>query len=134
MSAPLKLAGFATLLVLIFGVAVAAGDVIGPDRDASVIPEGGMGEHGAANPIRGLSIAEGGLALELQQTSPELVFTITEDGEPVREFELEHERRMHVIVVRRDGTGFQHVHPEDQHEQRGEPGELQRRTHAGTAS
>jgi hypothetical protein len=114
MSAPLKLAGFATLLVLIFGVAVAAGDVIGPDRDDSVVPEGGMGEHGegAVDPIRGLSISEGGLSLELQQTSPELVFSITEDGEPVREFELEHERRMHVIVVRRDGTGFQHVHPE----------------------
>ena len=66
----------------------------------------------AVDPIRGLSISEGGLALELQQTSPELVFTITEDGEPVREFEIEHERRMHLIVVRRDGTGFQHLHPE----------------------
>ena len=112
MNAPLKLAGFAALLVLVFGVAVAAGDVIGPDRHASSVPEGGMGEHGASvDPIRGLSISEGGLALELQQTSPELVFSITEDGEPVREFELEHERRMHVIVVRRDGTGFQHLHP-----------------------
>ena len=94
MSAPLKLAGFATLLVLIFGVAVAAGDVIGPDRDDSVVPEGGMGEHGegAVDPIRGLSISEGGLSLELQQTSPELVFSITEDGEPVRDFEVEHEQ------------------------------------------
>jgi hypothetical protein len=113
MSAPLKLAGFAALLVLVFGVAVAAGDVIGPDRQGASVPEGGMGEHGATvDPIRGLSISEGGLALELQQTSPELVFTITEDGEPVREFEVEHERRMHLIVVRRDGTGFQHLHPE----------------------
>ncbi len=113
MNASLKLAGFAALLVLVFGVAVAAGDVIGPDRQTSSVPDGGMGEHGAAvDPIRGLSISEGGLALELQQTSPELVFTIAEDGEPVREFEVEHERRMHVIVVRRDGAGFQHLHPE----------------------
>ncbi|MDA0182417.1 hypothetical protein OJ997_19065 [Solirubrobacter phytolaccae] len=113
MSAPVKLAGFAALLVLVFGVAVAAGDVIGPDRQASEIPQPGMGEHGAVDPIRGLSIAEGGLSLEVAETSPELVFTIRgEDGEAVRDFEVEHERRMHLIVVRRDGTGFQHLHPE----------------------
>jgi hypothetical protein len=29
----------------------------------------------------------------------------------VRSFDVEHERRMHVIVVRRDLTGFQHLHP-----------------------
>jgi rRNA maturation protein Nop10 len=115
MSAPLKLAGFAALLVLVFGVAVAAGDVIGPDREGASVPEGGMAEHGdeaAVDPIRGLSIAEDGLSLEVASQSPELVFTIREGDEAVREFELEHERRMHLIVVRRDGTGFQHLHPE----------------------
>ena len=30
----------------------------------------------------------------------------------MRDFEVEHEQRMHLIVVRRDGTGFQHLHPE----------------------
>ncbi len=133
MSAPVKLAAFAAVLVLVFGVAVAAGDVIGPDREgaeaeraqsapAHGVPDGGMAEghggddadagHEAADPIRGLSVAEDGLSLELQQTTPELVFTIRKDGKPVREFEVEHERRMHLIVVRRDGTGFQHLHPE----------------------
>lgn len=112
MNAPVKLAGFAALLLLVFGVAVATGDVIGPDRQASDIPERGMGEHGAVDPIRGLSIAEDGLSLEVSAQSPELVFSIREGGEPVREFEVEHERRMHLIVVRRDGTGFQHLHPE----------------------
>ena len=29
----------------------------------------------------------------------------------MRDFEVEHERRMHLIVVRRDGRGFQHLHP-----------------------
>jgi hypothetical protein len=29
----------------------------------------------------------------------------------VRDFDVEHTKRMHVIVVRRDMTGFQHVHP-----------------------
>lgn len=115
MSTPFKLGGFAALLLLVFGVAVAAGDVLGPDRSsqASGIPQPGMGEHGeAVDPIRGLSIAEDGLSLAVTQTSPELVFSVQEDGKPVRAFEVEHEKRMHVIVVRRDGTGFQHLHPE----------------------
>ena len=29
----------------------------------------------------------------------------------MRDFEVSHEKRMHLIVVRRDGTGFQHLHP-----------------------
>ena len=29
----------------------------------------------------------------------------------VRDFDVEHTKRMHVIVVRRDMTGFQHLHP-----------------------
>ena len=128
MSAPLKLAGFAALLVLVFGAAIAAGDVIGPDREGAAkqraeqapahgamgVPDGGMaeGHGGEAAAIRGLSVAEGGLSLEVAQTSPELVFSVVEDGKPVRDFDVEHEKRMHAIVVRRDGTGFQHLHPE----------------------
>jgi hypothetical protein len=30
----------------------------------------------------------------------------------VRDFDVTHEKRMHLIVVRRDLTGFQHLHPE----------------------
>ena len=30
----------------------------------------------------------------------------------VRDFDVEHEKRMHLIVVRRDADGFQHLHPE----------------------
>ncbi len=33
-------------------------------------------------------------------------------GEPLTAYEIEHEKPLHLIVVRRDGTGFQHVHPE----------------------
>lgn len=32
-------------------------------------------------------------------------------GAPVRDFEVSHEKRMHFIVVRRDTTSFQHLHP-----------------------
>jgi hypothetical protein len=33
-------------------------------------------------------------------------------GATVRDFDVEHEKRMHLIVARRDLTGFQHLHPE----------------------
>ena len=36
---------------------------------------------------------------------------IAADGKPVRGYEVEHEKRMHLIVVRNDLTGFQHLHP-----------------------
>ena len=69
--------------------------------------------------VRGLAVADNGLELALQQTElprgreTELGFSIVgADGQPVRDFEVEHEKRMHLIVVRRDGEGFQHLHPE----------------------
>ena len=103
-----KLAGFAVLLLVVFGVAVAAGSAIGPDRG------GEEGHAGEPDPVRGLSVADGGLKLALEpRREGELAFKILDaEGRPVRDYEVEHEKRMHVIVVRRDGRGFQHVHPE----------------------
>jgi hypothetical protein len=58
------------------------------------------------------------MTLALRQTEltrgdrSRLQFRVIDDvGEPVRDFEVEHEKRMHLIVVRRDFTGFQHLHP-----------------------
>ena len=128
MSATAKLAGFAAVLLVIFGGAVAAGSAIGPERDGNDAAPGGgaMSAHGgeaaggeAPDPVRGLAVSDGGLELALEQTElgrgrpAELRFRILgSDGRPVRDFEVEHEKRMHLIVVRRDGQGFQHLHPE----------------------
>ena len=41
-----------------------------------------------------------------------VAFTITgPDGAPVTAYDVEHEKRLHLIAVRRDFSGFQHVHP-----------------------
>jgi hypothetical protein len=71
-----------------------------------------------ADPIRGLSISENGLTLDLARRAAQrdktfpLAFRILgKDGRPVRRFDVEHTKRMHLIVVRRDLSGFQHVHP-----------------------
>jgi hypothetical protein len=62
--------------------------------------------------------APAGLSLDLRTREvargrrAELAFRVLGgDGRPVRDFQVEHERRMHLIVVRRDLTGFQHLHP-----------------------
>ncbi|MDQ3739479.1 MAG: hypothetical protein M3389_00920, partial [Actinomycetota bacterium] len=71
-----------------------------------------------AHPVRGLAVAEDDLRVvvedpELRRGRPErLAFRIVDaEGATVRDFEVEHEKRMHLILARRDLTGFQHLHP-----------------------
>jgi hypothetical protein len=67
---------------------------------------------------RGWGVSEGGYTLRMIPTqmkrgeADELRFSIEAGGDPVTEFDQLHERRMHLIVVRRDGTRFRHLHPE----------------------
>jgi hypothetical protein len=119
-----KLAAFAATLVVLFGAAALAGAAIGPDRDenvASTEPQGHSEMASAAEPraLRGLAIAEDGLRVvvddpELRRGREEtLRFRIVDErGETVRDFEVEHEKRMHLILARRDLSNFQHLHPE----------------------
>lgn len=88
-----------------------------PSEDAH---GGGHETQGAEpTPVRGLAVAENGLRVvvedpELQRNRDErLAFRIVDErGETVRDFDVEHTKRMHLIVARRDLTGFQHLHPE----------------------
>jgi hypothetical protein len=125
-----KLAAFVAGLAVLFGAAALAGAAIGPDRDdivvASTEPQGhsdmsteSHDESGAAHPVRGLAVAEDGLRVvvddpELRRgrTEPLRFRIVEEGGETVRDFDVEHEKRMHLILARRDLTGFQHLHPE----------------------
>jgi hypothetical protein len=130
-SAPTRLAGFAVVLAVVFGGAALAGGAFGPDREGTAGDEtrdghegetmdgARMGAEPAGDPVRGLAVADDGLRLALAADAlprgeeAELRFTILgAGGRAVRDFELAHERPMHLIVVRRDGRGFQHLHPE----------------------
>jgi hypothetical protein len=78
----------------------------------------GSGEHDATAGVRGLAVTDRGMTLALRRRElprgerSDLRFQVVdESGAPLRDFEVEHERRMHLIVVRRDFTGFQHLHP-----------------------
>ncbi len=123
MSALAKLAGFATVSAIVFGAAAVAGGAVGPVHDdprpADADRMAGMAAGGEdAAPVRGLAVSEGGLTLQLARTTARpgsrfaLAFRIAgRDGRTVRGFDVEHTKRMHLIVVRRDLTGFQHLHP-----------------------
>ena len=119
MSAPVKLAAFAAALALVFAGATVAGGAVDIDRAPPPEAEAEGGHGGAeegmemkADPVRGLAVSENGLTLELSHRRDELAFRIADrQGETVRDFDVEHTKRMHLIVVRRDMTGFQHVHP-----------------------
>ena len=126
MNAAARLAAFAAGLVLLFGGAAVAGGAIGPDP-AEELADGAQ-EHSddmtstethAPDPVRGLAIAADGLRVvvddpELRRGRREtLTFRIENaSGETVRDFDVEHEKRMHLILARRDLTGFRHLHPE----------------------
>ena len=122
MSPLAKLAGFAVAAALIFAAAAFAGSRVDvhPGKPAAEKPHMGAMAAGtmAPQPVRGLAVSEKGLTLELARRSAprgkafELAFRIADrSGRTVRDFDVEHTKRMHFIVVRRDMTGFQHLHP-----------------------
>jgi hypothetical protein len=113
-----KLAGFAVVGALAFGSAAFAGSALDVRAGkAEPKPMAMEGEHGKAQPVRGLAVSDRGLTLQLERTTAprgeqfDLNFRITDRRGTVKRFDVEHTKRMHVIVVRRDMTGFQHVHP-----------------------
>jgi hypothetical protein len=123
LSAPVKLAAFCAALVVLFGAGALAGGIVDPDRDEPAAAHATAAEPGhagadAPRPLRGLGIAEDGLRLvvetpELRRDRSTVVrFRIADErGDTVRDFDVEHTKRMHLIVARRDLSGFQHLHP-----------------------
>ena len=124
MSAAARVAVFAGLLALVFAGAALAGSALDPDLDRettsahSPAPEAGHSTAGEGPAkAKGLAQADNGLRLVVDNpaqvaASQRLRFRLVdEDGATVRDFDVEQDRRMHLIVVRRDLSGFQHLHP-----------------------
>lgn len=129
MSTPARIAAFVVGLAVLFTVATVAGGAVDPDVDESSSEHGMESEESAVDTHESMGAESGALpGLASSQSGYRIVpaamtagsgpreryrFTILGPaGEPVTDYDLEHERRMHLIVVRRDFAGFQHVHPE----------------------
>lgn len=138
MKAPARLGLYGAGLAAVFAVAFATAGAVVPaetvqawteesgehaahndeERD-DMNGEGGHAGHDATASSLGLGIASDGYQLtgvsapSATGADGELSLTITgPDGEPVTDFETEHEKELHLIVVRADGQQFRHVHPE----------------------
>ncbi|MFD1531887.1 hypothetical protein [Pseudonocardia aurantiaca] len=132
MSTPVKLAAYVAVLALLVGGGWAVGSAVGPvsqapEAAAQVAESGGHGDaHSGGESAPAAPDLPGGLASSrdgytmvpvVSTLAPgaaeTFAFRITgPDGAPVTAFDVEHDKRMHLIVVRRDASAFQHVHPE----------------------
>jgi len=134
MSAPTKVVGFVLGIAVAFVVAYAVGSQVGPvgePAEASSHTDGGHSESGghsdgghasagseeAVGLPGGLMVSDGGYTLALQDKvsragrGKEISFVIEGPHGPVTAYDVEHDKRLHFIAVRRDFSGFQHVHP-----------------------
>ncbi|MET7283413.1 hypothetical protein ABZS29_34625 [Kribbella sp. NPDC005582] len=124
----LRLGVFAGALALAFGAAYAIGSAVDPIAAAEPAPPAGMADmggetHGAGHgesggQLPGLAVSDAGYTFAPESTfftansKTVLRFTIKgPDGKPVTGYTPTHEKDLHLIVVRRDLSGFHHVHP-----------------------
>jgi len=123
------MAGYALGLAAIFAASLGAGKVVGgpePSTPPATHSEGGHSdgtgdgghESAAAEVPGGLQIAQDGYRLSpvsgglpVGETAPFRFRIVGPDGRPVTDYTPTHDKELHLIVVRRDLTGFQHVHP-----------------------
>src|SRR5699024_7085771 len=140
MWAPARLGLYGLILVAVFAASgFTANAVVPEDTVQSWTEEASEGDHGeegdggmnsgghdghegagtAEASALGLGLVQEGYQLtEVNApaetgTDSELSLTVTgPDGQPVTDFEPDHEQEMHLIAVRADGQHFRHVHPE----------------------
>lgn len=120
MKTPTKLAAFVLGLGALFGSAAGMGAAFGPDREP--VAKHGGDEHAAApeevSMPGGLQTSVGGYSIvphtRVAPTAEQLDYGFHiegPDGDVVTDFTPTHDKDLHLIVVRRDLTGFEHVHP-----------------------
>jgi hypothetical protein len=119
----LKLGGLALVVVAVFGGAYAVGQLVGPvSRSPEPAEHQGMAEahggHDEAAVPKGLQVSQDGMTLEVLSTGlvagqpADFAFRIVDtDGHAVTRYTETHDKLMHLVVARRDLSGFQHVHP-----------------------
>jgi hypothetical protein len=115
-----RLIVFGLGVVAVFGLAAVTGAALGPIDVGA--PAGHALDHtaGAAqsSELAGLSVASGEYRLVADEVSvtadtpSQYTFRIvTDDGSPVTDFDVLHDRRLHLIVLSRNLIDYLHLHP-----------------------
>jgi hypothetical protein len=126
MRTPVRLGAYLLGLVAVFAAAAGLGHLAGPSAVAPAAhtpthaadPAGHGANTGAAHLPAGLQVTEDGYrlaplsaALATGTPQPFRFQVLGPDGAPVTRYTTSHDKDLHLIVVRRDLSGFQHVHP-----------------------
>ncbi|WP_040793888.1 hypothetical protein [Nocardia higoensis] len=121
MNTTTKFAGFGIGLAAVFALALGIGALVGPTDSGADSAEhdahtGGAGQTSAMP--GGLLVTDAGYTLQLENAlvragdrAPLRLRVLDEHGAPVTRYTTSHDKDLHLIVVRRDMTAFQHVHP-----------------------
>ncbi|MDH2430539.1 hypothetical protein [Sphaerisporangium sp. TRM90804] len=126
MNTPARLGAYVLALAALFGATLAAGSAVGGPASGEhpssgePAPHAAPGEPAAGQQVPGgLQISQDGYTLNPLTTgltpgkATGLRFTVTgPDGAPVTRYRVEHDKKLHLIVVARDLSGYQHLHPE----------------------
>ncbi|WP_327088466.1 hypothetical protein OIE66_40145 [Nonomuraea sp. NBC_01738] len=130
MNTATRLGAYALGLAVVFGGTWGAGNLVGPPAGAAAPSATAQGGHdmGSMNTTQtqaaksdtpgGLQVSQNGYTLNpltaLKAGEPsDFRFTVTgPSGQPVTDYQVEHDKKLHFIVVSRDLGSFQHVHPE----------------------
>ncbi|MEU4388358.1 heavy-metal-associated domain-containing protein [Promicromonospora sp. NPDC023805] len=135
MNAPQRLGAYGAGLAVLFVAAFAVAGAVVPQSAVGTWSAAAQGEKheepgameetmdtsgtaGATTSAHGLALEQDGLLLSPVSAPGEvgeagtLSFLITAaDGVAVTDFETAHDKKLHLIVVRADGSQFRHVHP-----------------------
>ncbi|MGW4941894.1 hypothetical protein ACWEOZ_09925 [Actinoplanes sp. NPDC004185] len=122
MNTPARLGAFGVGLAVVFTAALGLGSAVGPDPApaATHAQHSSTDERPAEQQVlpAGLQVSQDGYRLlpltgELSTGAPQpFQFRIIgPDGNSVTSYTTSHDKDLHLIVVRRDLSGFQHLHP-----------------------
>jgi hypothetical protein len=122
LSAPVRLAAFVAMLVVVGGIAALAGAATGSAPSSSATQDDEMAmdelnpleraqENGLSSVAGGYRFAPARTTLPLGRPTPFRFRIVDEQGAAVRDVDLDGGTRAHLIVVRRDFKGYQHLHP-----------------------
>jgi hypothetical protein len=96
----------------------ASGDAMSNEGGHDESTHADVGPHGDGSALPGLAVSDAGYTLRLgavtapARASAPLSFVVERaDGSPLTSYVETHTKELHLIVVRRDLTTFQHVHP-----------------------
>ena len=122
----LKLGAFGLGLAVVFTAALGLGRAVGPEPAPAAPVAATHAQHApadgpapaAAEVVGGLQITQDGYrlaplsaTLSTGRAQPFRFRILGPDHQPVTAYTTSHTKDLHLIVVRRDLTGFQHVHP-----------------------